>query len=365
MAWRFQFPDINLHADHYDQAPFTTAHTMAAPNKKIFIVGGTGAQGIPVVKGQSKSPDISTFLLQANAIPALTKDGEYSVRILTRDPDSFRAQKIAKLANVELQQGQLDRDEDLRRGFKGCWGAWINIDGFVVGQKNELFWGIRGYQLAQEAGIKFFVWANLDYSLRDANYDPQIHCGHYDTKSAVGSFILSESKWHEQRQKEDPKRDASYMGAALFTTGPYLDMCLSAYTPMAPSVAADGVVEWAVPLGKDGAVPHIALEDCGKYVRWLFDHAFDEHGKPGRAAGMDLAVATDHVQYDDLAAAFTQVTGKPARFVDISEEKYFLSRPERLHKFGLEHSNISPEGKHFSSVITGLSQTFASSPDRI
>src|SRR6266536_3016801 len=50
-----------------------------------------------------------------------------------------------------------------------------------------------------------------------------------------------------------------------------------------------------------GAVPHIALSDCGVYVRWLFDN-------PSRANGMDLEVATDHVHYADLAKAFAAVT---------------------------------------------------------
>jgi hypothetical protein len=82
------------------------------------------------------------------------KANAYSVRVLTRDPKSKRAQQLASLPNVELLQGTLDNDEHLRKGYAGCWGAFINIDGFVVGQKSETFWGIRSYQLAQEAGIK-------------------------------------------------------------------------------------------------------------------------------------------------------------------------------------------------------------------
>ena len=65
---------------------------------------------------------------------------------------------------------------------------------------------------------------------------------------------------------------------------------------------------WRVPLG-EGAVPHVSLEDCGYYVRWLFDH-------PERANGMDLEVAIDHAAYADLAAAFEKVTGHPARYID-------------------------------------------------
>ncbi|KAK3069873.1 hypothetical protein LTR53_011460 [Teratosphaeriaceae sp. CCFEE 6253] len=299
-----------------------------APSKTIFVVGGTGAQGIPVIQ-------------------ELVRNDAYAVRVLTRDTTSRRALDLAKLPNVDLFQGHLDNDEHLRQGLRGCWGAFINIDGFVVGQKNETFWGIRAYQLAHEAGIQFFVWGNLDYVTREANYAPDVRCGHYDAKGLVGDWILAQDAFHAARALASPERrqDTATMRAALFTTGPYLDMCVAAFTPVAPRAAADGTLEWRVPLGREGAVAHIALEDCGRYARWLFDHAFTPSGAPGRAAGMDLAVATEHVRYEDLAAAFTKVTGHAARFVDVSFEEYFASIPPKLrgYKFGQDYAGMKED----------------------
>lgn len=63
---------------------------------------------------------------------------------------------------------------------------FINIDGFNTGEKAEIYWGIRLYELARAAGIKFYVWGNLDYTLRKGNYDPKFRCGHYDGKGRVG-----------------------------------------------------------------------------------------------------------------------------------------------------------------------------------
>jgi hypothetical protein len=110
------------------------------------------------------------------------------------------------------------------------------------------------------------------------------------------------------------------MGAAVFTTGPYMEMAISAMTPMTPSVE-DGVVTWRVPLG-NGAVPHVALEDCGYYGRWLFDN-------PERANGMNLEVAIEQVKYHELAAAFEKVTGHPARYMDAALDAYW-SGPLRM-----------------------------------
>jgi hypothetical protein len=47
----------------------------------------------------------------------------------------------------------------------------------------------------------------------------------------------------------------------------------------------------------------IALDDVGPYSLWLFDN-------PQESAGMDLKVATDEVSFTDIAAVFTDVTGK-------------------------------------------------------
>jgi uncharacterized protein YbjT (DUF2867 family) len=91
-------------------------------------------------------------------------------------------------------------------------------------------------------------------------------------------------------------------------------MAFSAQTPMTPRLE-DGVLTWRVPLG-DGAVVHVALDDCGHYVRWRFDN-------PDRANGMDRGVGIEHVRYADLAAALEHVTGHPARYVDTDHDAYF------------------------------------------
>ncbi|KAK5240108.1 hypothetical protein LTR40_012239, partial [Exophiala xenobiotica] len=67
----------------------------------IFVVGGTGAQGIPVIRG-------------------LVKDKKYKCRVLTRDANSARAKDLLALGNVELLEGSFASEADLRKGFRGC-----------------------------------------------------------------------------------------------------------------------------------------------------------------------------------------------------------------------------------------------------
>ncbi|RBQ73034.1 hypothetical protein VDGD_00880 [Verticillium dahliae] len=250
----------------------------------VFVVGGTGAQGIPVIRG-------------------LVKDGAYRVRALTRDLHSARAKQLLALGNVELQEGSFASETDLRAGFHGAQAAFVNIDGFNAGEKTEMFWAMRSYELALEAGLGFFVYGNLDYVYKKSGYDARFRTGHYDGKGRIGEWI--------RLQNAD---NAGRMKAAIFTTGPYIDMAIAAYTPMSPRVE-DGVVTWRVPLG-DGAVAHVDLDDCAHYVRWLFDHQ-------DRASGLDLEVAIDLIPYADLARAFETVTGHPARYIDTSLDDYW------------------------------------------
>src|SRR6202047_3961097 len=101
---------------------------------KIFVIGGTGAQGIPIIR-------------------ALVSDKKYSVRFLSREPASQRATDLLALENVSVLQGSFADEAILREGFRGCDSAFVNIDGFNTGEKAETYWAIRCYEIAIEEGV--------------------------------------------------------------------------------------------------------------------------------------------------------------------------------------------------------------------
>ncbi|OTB17057.1 hypothetical protein K445DRAFT_57596 [Daldinia sp. EC12] len=256
---------------------------MSSP-RLIAVVGATGAQGIPVVRD-------------------LLQSGNYAIRALTRDASSPRFRKLQSFGTVEPVVGTFASEKDLRATFRGAWGAFVNIDGFNSGEKTEIFWSIRAYELAIEEGVQFFVFGNLDYAYKKSGYRPEFRAGHYDAKGRIGEWVLQQNRENQHRMK-----------AALFTTGPYMEMTLSYNTPMTVHVE-NGVATWRLPL-KDGAVPFVSLDDCGHYVKWLFDH-------PERANGLDLVVSIDHIGLEELARAFEKVTGHPANAVDVGFDEYF------------------------------------------
>ncbi|KAI7969240.1 hypothetical protein EIK77_002255 [Talaromyces pinophilus] len=278
---------------------------------KIFVVGGTGAQGMPVIS-------------------SLVRDQKYHVRVLTRSKTSPRAENLASLGNVEFIEGTFASESNLRAGYRGCDGAFINIDGFNCGEKTETYWAIRAYELAIEEGIKFFVYGNLDFGYKKGGYDPKFRCGHYDGKGRIAEWILFQNQSNQGRTK-----------AAIFTSGPYIDMTIGIGTPMTPTVE-DGIVTWRVPLGH-GAVPHVSLEDCGYYVRWMFDNV-------DRANGLDLEVAIEHVHYEDLARAFEAVTGHPARFIDVDLDTYWNKGPMSMAADRSSGYNSDPNDPAFMTI---------------
>lgn len=225
----------------------------------------------------------------------------YSVRVLTRSETSNAAQKLASLPNVELHLGSAYDEDVLRAAFKDVDLAYVNINSFAIGPRNEVWWGIRIFEIAVQSGVKHYIWSSLDNYFHDQLYDESLRVAHYYGKGIVKQWMSA--------IPQTPMR------WSVLTTGPYIEALGELMLP----VQEDGVAVFRVPLG-DGAVPFIHLDDLGFYVDWIFSH-------PEISAGMDLKVAVDHVSFHEVAATFTEVTGKPARYENITFEEYFTTGP--------------------------------------
>ncbi|PYI02884.1 NAD(P)-binding protein [Aspergillus sclerotiicarbonarius CBS 121057] len=240
-----------------------------SPLKTVLVIGATGAQGIPVVK-------------------SLVAGGQYAVRAFTRNPQSPDAQLISSFPNVSLFVGNSFDENDLRQAFQGVQLAYVNINGYVSGEKGELYWGIRTFEIAVQSGIEHYVWGSLDYSLKKGNFDEKFRCGHCDGKAKVADWLLTQT------------RSTNSTTISVLTSGPYMELL---YEFMLPKKTPEGVYQFVAPLG-DG------------HARWLFDNR-------NQASGLNLEVATEHVNWTALAKTFTKVTGKPAQYVDVSLQDYF------------------------------------------
>ena len=133
---------------------------------KILIIGGTGAQGSAIVH-------------------ALSKTGKYDLHVLTRNLKSAAAQELQEVGHITLIEGDSSNAADLRRAFQGIYACYVNTNGFALGEKDELWWGIKTFELAAEAGVKHYVCAGLPYVFKRSGYNPKYNVGHLDGKGRV------------------------------------------------------------------------------------------------------------------------------------------------------------------------------------
>jgi hypothetical protein len=232
----------------------------------------------------------------------LAIDGTYAVRVLTRNVDSPQATDLAILPHVTIVPFGGYNDTDIRRVLAGADSTFVNTNGFAIGEKAEVYWGIRIYELAREAGVKHFIWGTIDYSSKLGGFKPEFRCGHADGKGKVSEFLTAQP--------------TAPMAWSILHSGPYMETLSEMLRPF-PDKADPSVMVFAAPLG-EGAMPLIALEDLGWYARWLFDH-------PERSNGLTLKASTEHVHWEDLARTFTEVTGHKAVYKDITLDEYFAS----------------------------------------
>ena len=60
--------------------------------------------------------------------------------------------------------GSLGDLDSVSRALQGVYGAFVNTDGFTVGEKGETYLGMRIFELAKQTGtVKHYVWSSLDY----------------------------------------------------------------------------------------------------------------------------------------------------------------------------------------------------------
>ncbi|KAJ7873533.1 NAD-P-binding protein [Mycena olivaceomarginata] len=228
----------------------------------------------------------------------------YTIRAFTRDPTTAFSQELAKRDGVEVVQGSFMDFDSVARALKGAYGAWVNTDGFTVGEAAEIYAGMRIYEVAKRVpSLRHYVWSNLPYVLKNGGFNPDYAADHMNAKGRVGEWL-----------NVQPSGLGEELTWSQVTTGPYMETLKAGlFEPL--NVREDGTVVFASPL-EDGHVPLIALKDIGWWARYTFDHRAETSGR-------DLNINSECVHWDDLVKTFTKVTGLPAVYKRLSIEEYF------------------------------------------
>lgn len=262
----------------------------------IAVVGATGTQGGSVARA----------LLQ-------DRSADFSVRALTRRPNSARAQALAT-SGAEVVYANLDIFESLEKAFAGAYGAYCMTDFWEHGSpEREGEQAGRMAEAARSAGVQHVIWSTLEDTRRYIPLDDdrmptllgRYKVPHFDGKGEADEVFVRLG-----------------IPTTFFLTSFYWDNLLH-FPGMGLRTTGDGELVFAMPLG-DKKLPGIAAVDIGLCTLGIF--------KQPCSVGQSIGVAGEHLTGDQIAAALASALGRSVRYTDVDPVVYrtwdFPSAPE-------------------------------------
>jgi uncharacterized protein YbjT (DUF2867 family) len=257
-----------------------------ADKKIIAVVGATGAQGGGLVR----------------AILA-DRDGAYTVRAITRKPDSDKGKALAA-AGAEVVAGDADAPASLGAAFAGAHGVFVVTNFWEhFSAERELAQAAAMARATRQAGAAHVIWSTLEDTrkwipLSDPRV-PTLHgkykVPHFDAKGEADAIFAAEAA------------PTSYL-----VTSFYWDNFI--HFGMGPRRGEDGRLGLAFALG-GGLLPGIAAADIGACAYGVFKRG------PG-AAGQRFGICGEVLSGDQMAAGMAKHFGEPVSFTDLPFDVY-------------------------------------------
>ncbi|KAJ7770036.1 hypothetical protein B0H16DRAFT_1411184 [Mycena metata] len=150
----------------------------------VSVFGATGIQGSAVVR-------------------ALLKQGMFTPRAITRNPDSEASQKL-KARGVEVVQADSLDKASLVRALKGSEAVYAvashtEAAAIYLGYSTKLpsctWQGKNMIDAAKEVGVKFFVWPSVP-SVKKFSGGKYQNCTQYDHKEIVAQYLKTSGLPH-------------------------------------------------------------------------------------------------------------------------------------------------------------------------
>lgn len=257
-----------------------------ADKKTIVVFGATGAQGGGLARAILSDPN-----------------SEYSVRAVTRDPNSDKAKELSRLG-AEVVAGDIDDVDSMKRALKGAYGAFfVTFFWAHFSAEKETAEAKNMAAAAKEAGLKHVIWSTLEDVRKSVPLDDssmptlqgKYKVPHFDGKGEADRFFT------------EAGLPVTFMLASY-----YWDNMI--YFGMGPKRGADGKLAITFPMG-DKKMAGIASEDIGKCAYGIF--------KKGTAlVGKRIGVAGDQVTCADMAKSLSKALGEEVVYNKITPEQY-------------------------------------------
>ena len=254
--------------------------------KIIAVVGATGSQGGGLVRAILND-----------------KDSEFSVRAITRNPDSEKARELAAMG-AEVVEGNIDDPSSMKKAFEGAYGAYlVTFFWEHLSPEKEMAEAKILAQAAKDAGVQHVIWSTLEdtrkYIPLDDERMPTLQgkykVPHFDAKGESNKFF----------------KELQVPTTFLYTSF-YWDNYIN--FGMAPKNGPDGSLAITFPLG-DKKMAGMAAEDIGKCAYGIFKKGKEMIGK-------EIGIAGEHISGAEMASAFTDALGKKIVYNEVTPEVY-------------------------------------------
>jgi uncharacterized protein YbjT (DUF2867 family) len=231
--------------------------------KLVLVAGATGQQGGGVARG----------LIAAG----------YSVRAMTRNPDSDAAKALAA-AGAEVVKGDLSDAASLGAALNGVWGAFSVQNTWEAGVEEEERQGLLFADLAKKAGVQHLVYSSVGSADRSTGVP------HFDNKARVEKHIAG--------------------------------LGLPSYVILRPVFFMENMKTFFPPdesgniyiaLDPDTKLQMVAVADIAKYGVSAFEKAAEWNGKAIDFAGDELTIP-------EAAAQISAASGKTVQHVKANIE---------------------------------------------
>ena len=256
----------------------------------ISVIGGTGLQGAGVVN-------------------ALLAQGEFKVRVASRNPASAAARALSA-RDVEVVHADLLDPGSLVAAFEGAYGAFVvtNFWDPTQGAREEEI-GAAAVGSAREAGVEHLIWSTLPDAEKLSGGRRKVM--HFSGKAHVDAVV----------------RNAGFARHTFVQAPMYFQTFLG---QMAPQPLPDGGRGWAVPMDPSKRVIHAGdVSEVGKAVA----AAFSARGRLPN--GNVLAVCGGIYSWNDFVLTL-RALGHNLEVVRVPAEEYdrlFPGAPEIRETF--------------------------------
>lgn len=251
---------------------------MDTQGKTILVTGATGRQGGAVARH-------------------LIGDG-WSVRALTRDPDSPAARKISSMG-AEVVAGDMDDLPTLPPALKSAYGVFAVQNPWEAGIEAEVRQGKQLAEAARAAGVAHFVYSSV---------------GGAERATGIPHF---ESKWKIEQHIEWLGVPATVLRPASF---------MENFKGERRPERRAGTLTLSMALSPEKPLQMIAVDDIGAFAALAF-------GRPEQFLGQGIELAGDELGMAVVADLLGDAAGEPVRYQPVPLEQLRSSSPDLAAMF--------------------------------